>query len=92
MTAPARCAAAHSDDPTLCEGAGDAVRIVDQRGTEILACVHHGARLYASLVGPRVYYVTVPGAAIEVYNRAQHLPPFAWMTPPADQHRTEGGQ
>ncbi|MFD5319341.1 hypothetical protein [Streptomyces sp. NPDC127098] len=57
------------------------VRIVDQHGTSVLACVHHGARLYASLTGPRVYPTPGnDGAAIEVYNRAQTLPPFCWTT------------
>ncbi|GAB2887564.1 hypothetical protein [Streptomyces mayteni] len=76
-----RCAAAHPDDPTGCEGAGDVVRIVDRSGRSVLACVHHGARLYASLTRPRVYPMPgSDGAAIEVYQRAQSLPPFCWQT------------
>ncbi|AEW94625.1 MULTISPECIES: type 2 periplasmic-binding domain-containing protein [Streptomycetaceae] len=78
MSAPARCAAAHQDDPVPCEGPHDAVRVVDQHGAEVGACVHHGARLYASLIAPRVYPGSVDGAAIEVYQRARALPPFPW--------------
>jgi NTP pyrophosphatase (non-canonical NTP hydrolase) len=75
-----RCPAAHNDDPSECEGPQDAVRIVDQTGAEILACVHHGARLYASLDKPLAHSVTVQGAAREVYTRAQTIPPCAWHT------------
>lgn len=86
MTDQTRCAAAHAEDPTPCEGPHDAVRIVDQLGAETLACVHHGARLYASLDRPRVY--PMPGhdqAALEVYTRAQGIEPFEWMRNRADQ-------
>lgn len=80
MSAAARCAAAHDADPTPCEGPQDAVRIVDRYGSEVLACVHHGARMYASLIGPRVYPMPGhDGAAIEAYQRAQDLPPFCWL-------------
>jgi len=75
-----RCEAAHRDDPTGCEGAQDAVRIIDQHGTETPACVHHGARLYASLDKPLVHTGTVHRAALAVYYRAQSTPPFAWHT------------
>jgi hypothetical protein len=81
-----RCPAAHRDDATPCEGPHNAVRILDQRGTERLGCVHHAARLLASIEGGRVYpgpSSTVGrtegnGAAIDAYKRAQHLPPFCW--------------
>jgi hypothetical protein len=74
-----RCPAANREDPTPREG-DVAVRIVDQRGTENRACVHHGARMYASLVGPRVYPLPGhDGAALEVYYRAQALSPFPWI-------------
>lgn len=80
--APAsRCAAAHPEDPTPC-GAGprDAVRVLDEQGAEVVGCVHHAARLYASMERPRVY--PMPGhdqAAIEVYQLAQTLRPFCWL-------------
>ncbi|MET9414130.1 hypothetical protein ABZY03_08050 [Streptomyces klenkii] len=74
-----RCIAAHSEDPTSCEGPLDAVRITDRRGGQALACVHHGARMYASLDGARVYPVSVSSAALEVYTRALTISPFAWM-------------
>ena len=90
-----RCAAAHRQDPTPCEGPGDAVLIRDaamgrrrsdddERG--VLGCVHHGARMLASLEGGLVYPgpsndSSGPrgGAAVEAFNRAQDLKPFAWM-------------
>ena len=74
-----RCAAAHSEDPTGCEGPMAAVRILDALDSEVTGCVHHGARMYASLLWPWVY--SMPGhdgAALEVYRRAQFTPPFAW--------------
>ena len=74
-----RCPAAHDEDPTPCDGE-PVVRVVDQTGEGLSACVHHGARLYASLEQPRVYPLAgQDGAAIEVYPLAQVLPPFAWM-------------
>jgi hypothetical protein len=74
-----RCPATHAEDPTPCEG-GQVVRVVDQQGTSVSGCVHHGARLYASLIRPHVYPLPGhDGAALEVYKRAQDLPPFPWM-------------
>lgn len=75
---PGRCAAAHPEDRTLCEGPIDAVKIVDVVGEEVTGCVHHGAVLLASLRDGRVYPGPgdVDGAAIEVYNRARHRRPF----------------
>ena len=78
-----RCGAAHRDDATLCEGDRAAVRIV-VGADEVLACVHHGARLYASVEGARAYPVGGPegphaGAAIEVAHRAMGMDPFFWM-------------
>ncbi|WP_246144819.1 hypothetical protein [Actinacidiphila oryziradicis] len=87
-----RCDAAHPDDPTPCEGPHDAVEIRDRfmsRARDAitvgtLGCVHHGARMLASLDGGRVYPGPsgAPGdaAAIDAYQRAQALPPFAWRT------------
>ncbi|MBR7672617.1 hypothetical protein KDA82_06180 [Streptomyces daliensis] len=75
-----RCAAAHSEDPSPCEGAHAVVRVVDQHGDEATGCVHHAARMYASLVRPRVYPSPGHGGkAIEVYKRAAALAPFAWV-------------
>jgi hypothetical protein len=68
---PARCSAAHSEDPRPCEGPTDAVQIVDQTGATAAACVLHGAVLLASLAGGRVCLLDGPqGAAIAVYTRA----------------------
>lgn len=78
-----RCGAAHAKDPTPCEGDPAAVRVVDREGAETLACVHHGARLYASIDQPRVYPMPGhDGAALTVYNRAASIEPFAWMRSP----------
>lgn len=80
MTGPDRCQAAHPDDPTTCEGDRQAVRVEDQAGAHVLGCVYHAARLYASLVRPRVYPEQGHGgAALDVYTRALTTPPFAWM-------------
>lgn len=78
-----RCAAAHADDPTPCDGGRrDVVRVVDAAGSGATGCEHHGARMLASLRGGRVY--PGPGsrdgqAAIRVYNAAQRLHPFPWV-------------
>ncbi|MFI6153308.1 hypothetical protein ACIBCA_11490 [Kitasatospora sp. NPDC051170] len=74
-----RCEATHPDDASPCEGPLDAVTVLDRQGSAAGACVHHGAHLYASLVDPRVRVGSVPGAAIEVYHRAQAIPAFAWL-------------
>ena len=75
-----RCPAAHPEDPSPCEGPHDAVRVLDQQGAEALGCVHHAARLYASLERPRVYPTPGnDGAALDVYRRAQTIEPFEWM-------------
>ncbi|MFF4813260.1 hypothetical protein ACFY2K_01610 [Kitasatospora sp. NPDC001309] len=74
-----RCEAAHLGDARPCEGPLDAVTVLDRHGDAAGACVHHGARLYASLVDPRVRVGSVPGAAIEVYYRAQTTSAFAWL-------------
>ena len=88
MTTTDRCATAHPKDTTPCEGPRDAVSLVHKVGTETLGCVHHAARMYASLVDPHVY----PGrddheagaAAIEVYYRALDILPFPWLTEKAE--------
>ncbi|MFD5467043.1 hypothetical protein ACFWIQ_30095 [Kitasatospora sp. NPDC127059] len=74
-----RCEAAHVDDTSPCEGPRDAVTVLDRHGDAAKACVHHGARLYASLISPRVRPGSAPDAAIDVYNRAQSASPFAWL-------------
>lgn len=79
-TAPhPRCEAAHLGDASPCEGPRNAVTVVDRNGDAAKACVHHGTRLYASLISPRVYPGSVPDAAIEVFNRAQTTSAFAWL-------------
>ncbi|MFJ8626239.1 hypothetical protein ACIRD3_25850 [Kitasatospora sp. NPDC093550] len=79
-TAPQpRCEAAHLGDASPCEGPLDAVTVLNRYGDAAKACVHHGTRLYASLIGPRVQPGSVPGAAVEVHNRAQTTSAFAWL-------------
>lgn len=96
MAGTERCQAAHRDDPTPCEGPHDAVEIRDRfmsRARDAmtvgtLGCVHHGARLLASIDGGRVYpgpsndTGRTPGnsGAIDAYRRAQTTLPFAWHT------------
>ena|SRR5690349_13708220 len=55
MTDARRCAAAHVEDPSPCDGAPRAVRVADQEGGEVTGCVRHGAALLASLDGGRVH-------------------------------------
>ncbi len=75
-----RCQAANAEDPTPCEGDREAVRVVDKLGGEALGCVHHAARLYATLEDPRVYPNgdANNGKALEVYHRAADLKPWPW--------------
>lgn len=65
-----RCGLAHDDDPRPCEGPQDAVRLVDGTGTAATGCVMHAASAYASITDARVYPGSVPGAAIDTYQRA----------------------
>jgi hypothetical protein len=79
-----RCGAAHPKDMTLCEGDPGAVEIELRDRSKVLACVHHGARMYASAQDARVRPVGGPdgnhaGAALEVYHRAQGMRPFAFL-------------
>ncbi|MEU1287551.1 hypothetical protein [Kitasatospora sp. NPDC005856] len=74
-----RCEAAHLGDASPCEGPRDAVTVLDRRGDGAKACVHHGTRLYASLIDPRVHPGSVPGAALDVHHRAQSTSAFAWL-------------
>jgi hypothetical protein len=76
-----RCAAAHAEDPRPCEGAVDAVEIVDRAGVGVAACLLHGAVLLASLDGARVYLLNGPeGSAIAVYAQARTMPPFDFLS------------
>ncbi|MFJ1932678.1 hypothetical protein ACIOGZ_08395 [Kitasatospora sp. NPDC088160] len=81
-----RCEAAHLGDASPCEGPRDAVTVLDRHGDTAKACVHHGTRLYASLIRPRVHPGNVPGAALQVYYRAQTTTAFAWL----DHHQLPG--
>jgi len=83
MTTPdttGRCPAAHTDDPSGCDGPSAAVRVIDQFGAETRGCVHHGAVLLASLESARVY----PGPqgrvgdSLRAYGLARSLPPFSF--------------
>lgn len=92
-----RCAAAHHDDPTPCEGPHDAVLIRDRQMSRardamtegITGCVHHGARMLASIDGARVYPGSVPGAATSVRAAADSIRPFCWYE---NAPRTEPSQ
>lgn len=74
----ARCAAAHGDDRSRCDGPVDAVRVVDRAGAEVAGCVRHASVLLASVAGARVYPGSVAGAAVEVFHRAQSRRPFTF--------------
>ncbi|MFF8281068.1 hypothetical protein ACF05T_34315 [Streptomyces lateritius] len=82
-----RCSAAHHTDPSPCEGATDAVLLRDRHGAEKLGCVHHAARLRASLKvavfpGPSAYtgYAWGHDAPREALARAQRMTPYDWQT------------
>jgi hypothetical protein len=78
-----RCEAAHVDDPRPCDGPPDAVKIVDRTGAAAAGCLLHAAALLASLDGGWVHQLNGPeGSAIEVFRRAQALPPFDFLTAP----------
>lgn len=86
-TSAPRCPAAHPADPRGCEGQPNAVRIVDQTGADIQACLLHGAVLLASIHRGRVHPLHGPqGSAIAVYTRARDLPPFDFLTGPGVGH------
>ena len=77
------CPAAHPLDSRSCQGRTDAVRIVDQTGAGVEACLLHGAVLLASLDCGRVYPANGPlGSAIAVYTRARELSPFDFLRGP----------
>ncbi|MFF4356929.1 hypothetical protein [Streptomyces sp. NPDC001604] len=80
---PARCPAAHPDDPTPCRGPA-VVTVLDATNAGADGCEHHGARLLASLDGGRVYsLLDAPGgAAIRVFKAADGIRPFPWVDSP----------
>lgn len=102
MTAD-RCAAAHPDDPTPCDGP-PVVTVLDRDNAGADACERHGARLLASLEGGRVYALpdAPAGSAIRTFKLADTTRPFAWVedaprTRPeqrshAENRRQGGGQ
>ncbi|ARF57514.1 hypothetical protein [Streptomyces gilvosporeus] len=73
-----RCAAAAAEDPTPCGGPHDAATLIDRQGREIPGCLHHCARLLATLDGARVHPFVPTAHALEIYYRARELPPYAW--------------
>lgn len=79
MTDAARCAAAHPEDPTPCDGP-PVVTVLDSEQAGADACEHHGARLLASLEGSRVFALpdAPEGAAIRVHRAAGGIRPFCW--------------
>lgn len=79
--AVACCRAAHPEDCSPCEGAPDAVYIVDTAGDQACGCVRHAAVMLASVASARVYPGSVPGAAIEVHQRAALLRPLRFTDP-----------
>lgn len=72
MTAP-RCAAAHIDDPSPCDGPVDSVVVRDKSGGEAAGCVRHAAAMLAAVDGATVHAGSVPASAIDVLRRAQRL-------------------
>lgn len=77
-----RCPAAHPEDLRPCEGPPDAVRVVDREGNAAQGCLRHAATLLSSLDRGRVYPLRgSEGSAIEVYRRAQTMPPFDFRHP-----------
>ncbi|WP_406163932.1 hypothetical protein OG298_45155 (plasmid) [Streptomyces sp. NBC_01005] len=89
MSDTERCSAAHADDPTPCDGPGDAVTILDGNGGAAAGCEHHGARMLASIDGARVEPGSVVGAATRVLAAADTIRPFCWYE---NAPRTEPGQ
>jgi hypothetical protein len=85
-----RCAAAHSEDPTPCDGP-PVVTVLDRQNAGADGCEHHAARLLASLEGGRVYALpdAPAGAAIRVFKAADGTRPFAWAE---DAPRTKPSQ
>ncbi|MFF2549191.1 hypothetical protein ACFVUY_42445 [Kitasatospora sp. NPDC058063] len=94
---PPRCEAADPLDITPCEGPVDAVFVTETSPhgvlehvhmlEELSACVHHGARVLASMVGgrvdagPRERVGWPSGACVEVFLRAKKLTACAWLRP-----------
>ncbi|MBB4717857.1 hypothetical protein BJ965_007844 [Streptomyces luteogriseus] len=76
-----RCAAAHPEDPTPCDGP-PVVTVLDRHNAGADGCEHHAARLLASLEGGKVYALpnAPEGAAIRTFKAAGTLPPYAWRT------------
>ncbi|MEU5633505.1 hypothetical protein ACH47C_26795 [Streptomyces rishiriensis] len=87
---PPRCPAAHIEDPDPCRGPV-VVTVLDASNAGASGCEHHGARLLASLDGGRVYALpdAPDGAAIRVFNAADTIRPFPWLT---DAPRTRDAQ
>jgi hypothetical protein len=54
------------------------VLVIDRTGDRVFGCVHHASVLLASVEGARVYPVSLDGAAIDTYRRAQQRAPFAF--------------
>ena len=71
-----RCEAAYPEDWAACEGALDAVRVVDRVGDEVRGCVRHAAVALASVEGARVVAGSVEGAALEAHTLARQLELF----------------
>ncbi|MFE9381561.1 hypothetical protein [Streptomyces sp. NPDC006855] len=80
MSNPTRCAAAHPEDPTPCDGP-PVVTVLDAQNGGADGCEHHGTRLLASLEGGRVYALpdAPDGAAIRVFKAADATRPFPWL-------------
>jgi hypothetical protein len=80
------CAAKHPCDGSLCDGDPNAVS-VRVGHEEVLGCVRHAARLYASVSDARLRAVGGPDgpnaqAPTEVTHMAAGIKPFFWMHEP----------
>jgi hypothetical protein len=78
---PARCPAAHPEDPTPC-GGPVVVTVLDATNAGADGCEHHAARMLASLDG--AYPIALPhapaGTATRVFKAADGIRPFPWLT------------
>ncbi|MFF4763339.1 hypothetical protein [Streptomyces sp. NPDC001276] len=77
-----RCAAAHPEDPTPCNGPHDAVRVLGANGSYADGCEHHGARMLASVEGARAVDGSVPAASARVAMASGIIRPFPWVDGP----------
>lgn len=80
-----RCAAAHDDDRSPCEGSPHAVEVVTKFGHHCHGCLWHGTILFASLSQALLYPVIEDPAAVGALRRiAPRLRGLCFSYWPAD--------